>query len=165
MILIAQTWFFWNNNTDKNGKSSHSSIQTIASDKICRPKCKGAIGIRNTEDVNAAFLAKHNWIILLNQTIFGSKMDANYLKIIIHVFFMLRKLSSSNAWKNILDHRYLLRKSLMWIIRNGQSINVWYDDYMKDSPLINNIKPNTGQQYHRKCKRQCFYNVYKTKGY
>lgn len=47
--------FFWNKNKDeKNCKS----VLTIPSDKIYRPKYEGDLGIRKTEDTNAAFLAK-----------------------------------------------------------------------------------------------------------
>lgn len=33
-------------------------------DKICRLKHEGGLGIRKTEDTNAAFLAKQRWKIL-----------------------------------------------------------------------------------------------------
>lgn len=52
--------FFWNNNCENIGTNKHK-LHTIGWDKICRPKCKGGLGIRCTEDMNVAFLAKQCW--------------------------------------------------------------------------------------------------------
>lgn len=41
----------------------HRALLLISSDKICRPKCEGSLGIRKVQDVNAAFLAKLGWKI------------------------------------------------------------------------------------------------------
>lgn len=46
------------------------------------------------------------------------------------------------AWKNILDHRPSLKKDITWVIGNGQSIKLWYDHWMDDSPLIIKTLPN-----------------------
>lgn len=50
--------FFWKDNCENNSKQHH--LQTLASDKIYCPKCKGGLAIRKIEDMNAAFLAKED---------------------------------------------------------------------------------------------------------
>lgn len=47
---------FWQDNYDDN--AMHRSIHSIYCGKICCHKCKGGLGIRIMEDINAAFLAK-----------------------------------------------------------------------------------------------------------
>lgn len=43
-------------------------------------------------------------------------------------FLHVKKTSSiSPTWKHILDHRKFFIKGLLWILRNGESINFWYD--------------------------------------
>lgn len=54
--------FFWHNNIEYN--NIHSTIPLISWDKICRPKCECGLGIRRTQDVNAALLAKLGWKII-----------------------------------------------------------------------------------------------------
>lgn len=56
---------------NKEGDGVKIGIATIAWDKICKPKCEGDSGIRRTEDVKAAILARHGWKSLDNQIIFG----------------------------------------------------------------------------------------------
>lgn len=43
---------------------------------------------------------------------------------------------ASTSWKSILDQRYVVRKSMVWFMGNGKSINFWYGNWMEDSPLI-----------------------------
>lgn len=49
-------------------------------DKICRTKCEGGLGIRRTEDINAAFLPKQGWKILMKpDNIWVKLVNAKYL--------------------------------------------------------------------------------------
>lgn len=46
------------------------------------------------------------------------------------------------GWKHIINHRYILRKGLVWILGAGKSINFLYDNLIKDSSLVDKIYPN-----------------------
>lgn len=47
--------FLWNGSTD--GKKYH----LVAWEKVCRPKSKGGLGIRNLKDINFALMGKWLW--------------------------------------------------------------------------------------------------------
>lgn len=64
--------FFWKNNTDPD--NDESSIPLISRDKICRPKCKGGLGIRKAQDINAVLLAKLGLKVLANPDHFLLKL-------------------------------------------------------------------------------------------
>lgn len=52
------------------------------------------------------------------------------------VFLEAKKLANATTmWKYILDHMYLIRKGLHWILRNGERINFWHDNWMEEAPL------------------------------
>lgn len=69
-------------------------------------------------------------------------MKAKYLKKYSNSSQINKTKTASIAWKNIIDHRYLPKKGVRWIIGNGQSKKFCYDYWMDDSPLINKIIPN-----------------------
>lgn len=95
------------------------------------------------EDTNATYLAKQGWKILTQpNNIWIQLMKAKYLINPI-VFHINKTKTASIAWKSILDRRLLLKKGTTWIIVNGRSINSWYDYWMDDQPLLNEILPNT----------------------
>lgn len=48
----------------------------------------------------------------------------NHMENITHNFQQINKANSiSNAWKNMLDHKDLSKKGLIWILGNGSYIN------------------------------------------
>lgn len=70
--LITNNHFFWHNNTNKDDRNRHSTIQAIAWENISLPKCEGGLGIKKPEDANASFVVKQDWKFLHNQTISSS---------------------------------------------------------------------------------------------
>lgn len=49
---------------DLHLQNTHKTPYSIARDKIHRPKCEDGLGIKKTEEVNAAFLAKQGWKVV-----------------------------------------------------------------------------------------------------
>lgn len=47
--------------------------------------------------------------------------------------------NASRTWKYVLDHRYFLKKSIHWCLRNGDKIKIWHDNWIDKSPLIDKI--------------------------
>lgn len=86
----------------------------MAWDKTCRPKCEGGLGIRRTEDINATYLAKRGWKVPIKPNNLWFKIiRAKYLGNNINNFFKVRKnITSSFAWKSIVDQRNLIKKGL-----------------------------------------------------
>lgn len=42
--------------------------------------------------------------------------------------------------ENILDHRHLLQKGIMWTRRNENTIKFWYDKWIEESSLVVHIE-------------------------
>lgn len=78
-----------------------------------RPNYEGGLGIRKKKDINAIFLAKQGWKILIQpDNIWVKLVKAKYLKNNIHNFLHINQSTlASKAWKNIL-HRKNLEKVL-----------------------------------------------------
>lgn len=49
----------------------------------------------------------------------------------------------SPVWKHILDYRNLLKKGLLWLLGNRESINFWYGNWDEKSPIIQYIDGGT----------------------
>lgn len=45
----------------------------------------------------------------------------------------------STMWKHVLDHKYLIKRGLRWILGNGEKIKFWHDKWIEESPLIDYI--------------------------
>lgn len=57
------------------------STLKVVWEKICRPKWEGGLGVRKTEDVDTAFLAKQGWKILKQpDNVWVQLMNQKYLK-------------------------------------------------------------------------------------
>lgn len=119
--------------------SNHGTILLISWDKILRPKCEGGLGIRKTQDVNAALLVKLGWKIIKEPDNLWTKVvSAKYLT--KEDFLDVKKsATASRIWKYVLVHRYLLKRGIRWCLGNGNKIRFWYDNWMEDSPSIEKI--------------------------
>lgn len=106
--------FVWQNNMDPD--SNHGSLNLVSWDKICGPRCEGGLGIRKYQDINAANLAKLGWKVLTTpENLWVQVVLATYLS--NNNFMEVRKtVKVSRMWKYILDHRYLLKKGIRWVL-------------------------------------------------
>lgn len=69
-----------------------------------------ALGYR---DVKVVFLTKYSWKILNRpDSVWVQLLKAKCLRN-MNFLQIIKTNTTSNAWKHILDHRYLLRKGLM----------------------------------------------------
>lgn len=59
---------------------------------------------------------------------------------------------ASNAWTNILNHRDLLRKDLLWLLGNLNYKKFWYDEMLDESSLIHKINTNTKNNFNKQAK-------------
>lgn len=122
--------FFWNSNPSNN------SIPLIAWDKVCHPKSSGGLGLRKTNPLNRAFIAKLGWNILTNNNLWASLMRKKYLH---NTDFLSCKPKSSDStiWRHIFSQRKILRKGILWKLGNGKDINFWNDNWAIQSSLKN----------------------------
>lgn len=60
--------------------------------------------------------------------------------------------SSYSGWKHILDHIKLLRKGLICVLVNGGTINLWYDNWLGEAPLVTKILPDKSHLINHNAK-------------
>ena len=95
----------------------------VAWDDVCRPKPKGGLGIRKSNDVNNAPIVKLGWRILTNKdSIWARIMRDKYVK--DNNFFRIEKKNGDFiVWKEIINHRKYIGANLKWCI--GDDTKEW----------------------------------------
>lgn len=119
---IARFW--WSQQEDE------SRIHWISWDKMGRSKKQGGMGFRDFEDFNLALLAKQAWRLLQDP-------EALWARVLKGLYFpsstimeARRGSRSSWAWSSILEGRDLLAKGAQWQINNGETVNIWQDNWI-----------------------------------
>jgi len=99
------------------------------------PKDEGGLGIRSVKDCNKASMLKYIWILFTDkESLWCRWIHSNFLK--KHNFWVAPQPSvCSWGWKKILQLRSGFRQSFGWEVGNGQSISLWFDNWMPCGPL------------------------------
>lgn len=102
----------------------------IAWSKLTQTKKRGGLGFREFQNFNDAFLAKLSWRIindpnsLLGRTLLGKYCPNGDL------LLCQKSNSSSHGWKSVLIGRDLLSKNVGWLVRDGNSIEIWNEPWL-----------------------------------
>jgi len=122
--------FFWKKSPSENG------LPLIAWDKMCRPKSKGGLGLRNSEAVNSAFQCKLAWRLLTkDNSLWVHTMYTKYLRSTSFLDYT-RKSTDSPVWRNMLRIRPLLCQGLRWKLGKGDKIRFWLDNWVDNRSLL-----------------------------
>ncbi|WCJ29809.1 Retrovirus-related Pol polyprotein from type-1 retrotransposable element R2 [Euphorbia peplus] len=133
--------FWWGKEEGSKGRS------WIQWNKLCLPKCQGGLGFRWLESFNLAFLAKQGWRLLTQPDSLCARIlkakyypNSTFLRASIGI-------NPSYTWRSILKGRPILEKGLCWRVGNGQSINIWEDNWISTQsykkPLVrSNVLPS-----------------------
>ncbi|GKC98855.1 RNA-directed DNA polymerase, eukaryota, reverse transcriptase zinc-binding domain protein [Tanacetum coccineum] len=102
---------------------------------VCKPKNQGGLGLKNLGVWNEVLMIKHLWNV-------ASKKDTLWVKWIYTEKLKGRSIweidcdnKGTVGWRNILSLRDKVRKHVWWKCGNGESINVWHDNWCQASPL------------------------------
>jgi hypothetical protein len=102
---------------------------------MCLSKRSGGMGFRNHEDFNQALLAKQAWRMITNpDSLCARVLRARYCKG-GDVLTATCPKRASFTWKSILHGRDLLKEGLVWRVGNGESIEVWNQNWIPRSSL------------------------------
>ncbi|XP_024158077.2 uncharacterized protein LOC112165700 [Rosa chinensis] len=130
--------FIWGDTTDRK------KIHLVSWDVVCQPKQLGGLGIKKTEVMNQAMLAKASWRLFINDSglwanIYSKKylkdcslLDENYLP----------PSDCSSTWRSIVHGASLLKKNLKWRVGDGKTIKFWSDSWILPNALINFALPS-----------------------
>jgi len=100
--------------------------------------------------VNEAFQGKLAWRILKNEpSLWVQAMQAKYFNKSTFLQYN-SKCYDSQAWKNILKFRLLLKHGIQWKVGKGDKISFWFDNCIKNRNLfyLLNVQPKSMSQPH-----------------
>ncbi|GJU02352.1 RNA-directed DNA polymerase, eukaryota, reverse transcriptase zinc-binding domain protein [Tanacetum coccineum] len=121
--------FLWCQGELTKGKSK------VSWDNVCKPKEQGGLGIKDLKLWNEVLLVKQLWnVISKKNTLWVKWVNSENLKG-KSIWEVNAKANSSVGWKEILKLRDKIRKHVIWKIRDGNSINAWYDNWNTGGPL------------------------------
>ncbi|GAV89256.1 hypothetical protein CFOL_v3_32674, partial [Cephalotus follicularis] len=103
----------------------------IAWSKVCRPKAEGGMGIKNLRTWNKAAILEHGWDILHRKSLVW--VNWCYQVLFKGKYFWAVQVTSqcSWQWRKILHLREVLARRLVFEIRDGHNLSLWYDPWMQ----------------------------------
>jgi hypothetical protein len=119
--MVANYWWGQQQNEYK--------IHWLSWGKLCKSKEDGGVGFRDLSFFNLALLAKQGWRLLTSPTsLFYRVYKAKYFP---RCSFLKAKLGSNPSfiWRSILATRYIIQQGVQWKVGNGQSIDIWNNDW------------------------------------
>ncbi|WVZ48964.1 hypothetical protein U9M48_000349 [Paspalum notatum var. saurae] len=123
--MIARFWWGLQDNEHK--------IHWLSWERLVQPKEKGGLGFQDIHSFNLAMLAKQGWRIIHNaETVCARLLSAKYFP---HgnILDAKPKRNMSYTWRSILQGLKLVKKGLIWRIRDGSSLNIWKDAWVPRS--------------------------------
>ena len=121
-ILIRKFWLGYNGDNRK--------VHWVKRDRLCEAKEVGGLGFKEIEKFNDSLLAKQVWRMINNPNslchrVFKARFFPN-----CSILEAKDSTVSSYAWKSILSARDVICKSVVWRIRNGQSMRIKKDNWL-----------------------------------
>lgn len=99
-------------------------------EELCKPKSEGGIGLRDLAIFNKALLAKQGWRLIQNRnSLLARTLKARYFT---RGCFENATVgyNSSSTWQAMLAERRVLDLGLVWVVGQGDKINIWTDKWI-----------------------------------
>jgi hypothetical protein len=133
-ITSAISQYWWGDDED------HKRIHWQEWWKLCMPKGKGGMGLRDLQSFNLAMLAKQVWRLLC----YPDSLCARVLRARYYPDGKLlnarMKSGSSYTWQSILAGLKCFKLGYVWRVGDGRQIKIWEDNWI---PGSHNIKIQT----------------------
>jgi hypothetical protein len=123
-IKTATSNYRWSSGVDKRGLHWRNWPD------MCVPKAEGGLGFRDTKLFNIAMLGKQGWRLMVNpESLCARVLKGKYYH---SKDFMTatKKKNASHTWCAILAGRKVLRMGCIKRIGDGQSTNIWKDQWI-----------------------------------
>ena len=108
----------------------------VAWDETCLPKKEGGLGIKRITEWNKIALLKHIWNLCNDSdgSIWSPWIRSNLLR--GRNFWIIKTLENCSwAWGKILKLRSLAWPKMKYIIRDGMTTSLWFDNWHPHSPF------------------------------
>jgi hypothetical protein len=118
-IKTATSNYWWSSGVDKRGLHWRNWLD------MCVPKAEGGLGFRDTKLFNIAMLGKQGWRLMVNP----ESLCARVLK---GKYYHSKDFMTATKKKNAcsLEGRKVLRMGCIKCIGDGQSTNIWKDQWI-----------------------------------
>ena len=111
--------------------------------KLCTPKDRGVMGLRDLRAFNLALLAKQGWRIQQNQNSLVHRIfKAKYF---VANSFLEAQLRSrpSYIWRSIVAVKEIIETGSRWNVGNGERVQIWRDWWLLTLESFKVISPRT----------------------
>ncbi|KAM5548588.1 hypothetical protein ABKV19_000149, partial [Rosa sericea] len=126
LLKTVQRWirnFFWTGDPLKKGAT------LVSWDKVCQPKDRGGLGLKNIVVLNQALLLKRGWDVVSKASPVAWFLHDRFLTAGFQPCLYYKK---SSVWLGLKQVWKTLLSRLRWIIGNGASVRLWKDNWMGD---------------------------------
>jgi len=123
-IKTATSNYWWSNGVDKRGLHWRNWPD------MCLPKAEGWMGFRDPKLFNSAMLGKPGWRLMVNPESLCARVLKGKYYHTSDFMSATKKKNASHTWHAILTGRKVLQMGCIRRIGDGQSTNVWSDQWL-----------------------------------
>jgi hypothetical protein len=130
--------FWW------GGKDGHKKIHWKSKQNLFKSKYDGGLGFRSLSTFNEALLAKQVWRLHSNpNSLIARCLKARYYP---QADILQAPIGHRHSyiWRSIHSTKWIIKKGGCWKVGNGQSINIWEDQWLPYQNGFKILTPNPG---------------------
>lgn len=101
---------------------------------ICLPKDEGGLGLRRVKEFNEACLMKQAWSAISKDSLWVNWFRARYFKG-PSIWSSRNPNGGSCIWKSLISFSSLIQRNNRWVVGNGHSISLWFDNWIDQDPI------------------------------
>lgn len=103
---------------------------------VCLPKSVGGLGLQRLKEFNEDCLLKITWSAITVDSLWAEWFRARYFRGAL-IWYFRNPRSGSCIWKKLRSLSFLLQRDSRWVEGNGQSISLWFDNWIDHDPTEN----------------------------
>ena len=116
-------------------------IHWLSWERLCKSKSEGGLGFRDLQKFNDALLAKQVWSLIHNKnSLFYAVFSAKFFPC-GNVLDTKDSIRGSYAWTSIRRAAHVIKKGMVWRIRDGNATCIWQDNWLPDQGHRKIISP------------------------
>ncbi|CAA7051323.1 unnamed protein product [Microthlaspi erraticum] len=125
--------FLWGDTEEKRRQ------HLVSWEKVCTPKPEGGLGIRQTQAMNKALVAKLGWrLIHEEEALWARVLRCKYgVKDVRDNAWFKKSGNWSSTWRSILKGMCeVVIPGLSWVVGDGRNVRFWQDRWLSQTPLL-----------------------------
>ena len=118
---------------------------------MCLPKAEGGMGFRDIKLFHIAMLGKQGWRLMVNPESLCARVLKGKYYHTSDFMSATKKKNASHTWRAILTGRKVLQMGCIRRIGDGQSTNVWSDQWLPGGIGLKPVSRMDGATAERVC--------------